>query len=150
MLSCAAHADTFNFSATALGATTTGVLTATNNSDGSFTVTAITGMNISGLVAAGNPFFGNDNFIIPGNARQLDVNGLAFKETISGQLYSLDIYSTQLGYQVLALDSGNNITFDTASFSVRSAVAVTPEPSSLLLLGTGLIGAVTAMRRRIA
>lgn len=150
-LSCAAHADTFNFSATALGATVNGTLTATNTgSNGAFLVTGISAAGVGSLIAPSDPFFGNDNFVIPSNVRAVDVNGLAFTETIGGQLYSLDIFSTQAGFQVLALNSSLTPIYDNATFSVSSPAAVTPEPSSLCLLGTGLLGMAAAVRRRFA
>lgn len=147
-LSGTAKADTFNFSAVTLGTSVSGVLTATNNNSGAYSVTSITGTGITGLVAAGDPFFGNDNLIFPSSTRFLDVNGLAYTQLIGGQLYSLDVYSTVSGFQVLALDSNNNLTFDTASFSVSSTPTVTPEPSGFILVGTGLLGVVASVRRR--
>lgn len=47
--------------------------------------------------------------------------------------------------------AGGGVSYSgSGTFSIDTTVAPTPEPSSLLLLGTGLMGAVGVMRRRIS
>jgi len=44
---------------------------------------------------------------------------------------------------------GNNLTFSTVSGSINVNGPAVPEPSSLLLLGTGLVGTLGAVRRKL-
>jgi hypothetical protein len=58
--------------------------------------------------------------------------------------YSQIYFNSAFGYNPVDLNGGG--TFDTAP--VTPPVAVTPEPRSLALLGTGIIGVATVLRKR--
>ena len=145
-----ASADIFKIAITSpsLGINTTGTFTASDNTDGSFTVTGLTGSGITGLVAAGDPFFGNDNLLFPTGSRLFDVNGFAFTGNFSGQALSVNIFSTVSGFEALAVDSFGSISDVPATASLIPPAAVTPEPSSMLLSGTGLLAMVCVLIRK--
>jgi hypothetical protein len=152
LLPAISQAETFSFSALGSGGgySGSGLLTADNNGDGSFTLTAITGSGITGIIAA-NEFMGNDNLLFPTNARLVDVNGFAFSVLQGGLLYSVNIFSTVAGYEAIALNSDGDFSDEPVSFSLQSATAVTPEPSSFILLATGLssLGFVGLIKSRM-
>lgn len=149
---CLAKADSFTVSITsvALGVSTVGTLTGSGNSDGSFTITNITGSDITALIAPYDPSFGNDNLLFPTQTRLFDVNGLGFTGVFSGRQLSIDLFSTVSGYEAFATDALGNFYDAPATASLASVTAVTPEPSSLVLSFTGLLaGALFCMRKRI-
>ena len=153
--SAAAHADTFNFSFNvpgtsavgfANGLSDSGVITAAANGNGSFTATSLTGPDLAALVAPGGFAF-NDNQLFPDQVGELDFNGLAFTD-ITGDTVGIFFDNISNIYLANVELARGNAVLEQAAFSL-SPVAATPEPSSIALLGTGLLGIAGFCRRRL-
>lgn len=167
-----AFADTF--SGQGGGFSGSGTLTTTSNGDGSYTITGISGSGFGTLFAPGG-YQQNDNRLFPGATTVVDSNGFAFTYTQGDTNYDVDILSTGSGaYAADYTDLDSNllssigVTFtltstsqmtgllsadassglDTFDFSFDATTSVTPEPSSLLLLGTGALVLSDLVRRR--
>ncbi len=94
----------------------------------SFSAFDVAGSSLGTFTAAGN-----------------DPNLLSFEGlSVSGDSISRVVFSDS------AAGGSNNLAFGNVQFgSPQTAPAVTPEPSSFLLLGTGLLGVVGAARRKL-
>ena len=142
----AAHADTFNFSASgsAGGFSGSGVLTASSSGSG-FLITDISGTGVTGLIAPGG-FNGNDNLLFPTATPTLDGHGFSFTDVNGPDHFSVNIFNDGTGYFAFLEDE--DMFTQTLPVTFTLSPAAVPEPSSFILLGTGILGMAEVARRK--
>ena len=121
-----------------------------NLSNGSVTGIGSGSLAITGLLGTG-AFEGNDNLLIypgkPGNNSPVYFtgNGVSFSLANGQNVNLLDLDGTE---QIIWGTSQQNFS-ENVTMTVSDLDAPVPEPSSLALLGTGVLAAVGAFRRRL-
>ncbi len=150
--STAALADTFSFNFGTAGVSAfngSGTLTGTLTAPGQFLITSVTGTTNTGngtnRVISGidglNTFEGNDNILyMTTGSFFFDDGGLSYS-LANGAMVNLFLGSGE----ILERTSGATVS-QSAPISVT---AVTPEPGTLLLMGTGMLGTLGVLRRRV-
>jgi hypothetical protein len=159
-----ASADTFSFSFTGSSFNGSGTITATEvGNTSTYNITNITGIvdgqTITGLLS-GNTFDKNDNELFDSGTGSgnlsFDSGGVSFKLGTGANVSWVNIGEGNGSSSLIEIadlnppgpgpDTTENVSLDVEKIGSTSPV---PEPGTLALLGTGILGAAGTIRRRL-
>ncbi|MGA3126218.1 MAG: PEP-CTERM sorting domain-containing protein [Candidatus Korobacteraceae bacterium] len=142
----AAKADTFDFTYSGSGYSASGVFT-TGNAGSPFTVTGITGTADGSAITSLSLYAGADQLLYfpPSGGSYADGAGISFA-TLSGVDYNIYAYNGGIYLLVSTVDP---VGYPENGVPITMS-AVTPEPITLLLFGTGLMGIGGMVRRKLS
>lgn len=168
-IAASAHAGTFQFSfgSSSSAFSGSGLLTTGDAiAPSEYYITAISGtarvapntssLNIASLLQSGSfptpsnggTFPANDNVLFAiNNAAHPDEYGFSFLVNGGAQI---NLFNDGPGVNALLLPSGSTTLQSEATTLSITPIAPTPEPSSLALLSTGLLGVAITLKRRLA
>jgi hypothetical protein len=145
-------ADTFAWSYNGVGVNASGTFTATPNTDGTFQITDISGER-NGVPITGLSTFGFANNLIYPFIPFFDYSGLSF---VAGGT-EFNVYGTIehapegdrafLTEGFITFNPDRNVIFTELTEFTLSRIAEVPEPATLLLFSTGLIGLIYRLRK---